>query len=107
LIERGALVRSQIQERVRTNYRTLRAAASADPAVEVLHADGGWSAVLRVPARRPEEEMVLGLLEEYDTLVHPGFFFDFSHEAFLVFSLLPPLDVFRDGVQRVMEYVGE
>jgi len=107
LIERGALVRSQIQERVRTNYRTLRAAAAADPAVEVLHADGGWSAVLRVPARRPEEEMVLALLEAYDTLVHPGFFFDFPHEAFLVFSLLPPLDVFRDGVQRVMEYVGE
>lgn len=106
LIEQGALVRSQIQERIRANYTTLRAAAAAHPAVEVLHADGGWSAVLRVPAGRPEEEIVLGLLEECGTLVHPGFFFDFPHEAFLVFSLLPPVDLFREGVQRVMEYVG-
>ena len=29
------------------------------PAVDVLTADAGWSAVLRVPARRPEEELVL------------------------------------------------
>ena len=107
LIEHGALVRTQIQSRVRGNYRALRAAAAVHPAVELLEADGGWSAVLRVPARRPEEEMVLGLLEECDTLVHPGFFFDFPHEAFLVLSLLPTPDVFRDGVQRVLEYVGE
>jgi aspartate/methionine/tyrosine aminotransferase len=106
LIEQGALVRSQIQERIRANYTTLRVAATAYPAVEVLHADGGWSAVLRVPAGRPEEEIVLGLLEERDTLVHPGFFFDFPHEAFLVFSLLPPVDRFREGVSRVMGYVG-
>jgi aspartate/methionine/tyrosine aminotransferase len=106
LIERGAMVRAQIQERIRANYTTLREAAAAHPAVEVLHADGGWSAVLRVPAGRSEEEIVLGLLEERDTLVHPGFFFDFPHEAFLVFSLLPPVDTFREGVARVMEYVG-
>jgi aspartate/methionine/tyrosine aminotransferase len=106
LIEQGAVVRSQIRERIRANYATLREAAAAYPAVEVLHADGGWSAVLRVPAGRPEEEIVLGLLEERDTLVHPGFFFDFPHEAFLVFSLLPPVDRFREGVARVMGYVG-
>jgi hypothetical protein len=34
--------------------------------------------------------------------VHPGYFFDFSHEAFLVVSLLPPPDLFRDGVRRLM-----
>ena len=107
LIAAGAPVRAQIQERIRSNFNALRQAASADPSVEVLNADGGWSAVIRVPARRSEEEMVLELLEARDTLVHPGFFFDFAHEAFLVVSLLPPADEFREGIRRVMEFAGE
>ena len=36
-------------------------AAAADPSVELLHADGGWSAVVRVPARIAEEDLVMGL----------------------------------------------
>ena len=47
--------------------------------------------------------MVLYLLERDAVLVHPGFFFDFSHEAFLVLSLLPQPDAFREGVRRVLE----
>jgi alanine-synthesizing transaminase len=105
LIEQGAIVRAQIQERVRTNLAALRAAAAADLAVELLHADGGWSAVLRVPGSATEEEMVLSLLDTRDVLVHPGFFFDFPYEAFLVVSLLPPPDEFGEGVRRVMEHV--
>jgi alanine-synthesizing transaminase len=107
LIERGAVVRSQVQERIERNFATLRQAAAADPSVELLHADGGWSAVVRVPARIAEEELVIGLLERCDTLVHPGFFFDFAHEAFLVFSLLPRPGDFAEGVRRVMEHLHE
>jgi alanine-synthesizing transaminase len=104
LIEHGAVVRTQIQERIRDNFDTLERAVAATPALELLRAEGGWSAVVRVPAHRSEEATVLGLLEERDTLVHPGFFFDFPHEAFLVFSLLPPVDDFGQGVRRVLEY---
>jgi hypothetical protein len=107
LIAHGAMVRSQIQARIRDNYDTLERAVAAAPALELLRAEGGWSAVVRVPAHRSEEETVLGLLEARDTLVHPGFFFDFPHEAFLVFSLLPPVDDFGQGVRRVMEYAVE
>jgi hypothetical protein len=73
--------------------------------VELLNGGGGWSAVLRVPSRHTEEDLVVTLLETRDTLVHPGFFFDFPREAFLVFSLLPSPAVFADGVGRVMEHV--
>jgi alanine-synthesizing transaminase len=107
LIERGALVRRQVQARIERNLGTLRDAAAADPSVELLPADGGWSAVLRVPSRLPEEDLVTGLLEQRDTLVHPGFFFDFAHEAFLVFSLLPRPEDFTEGVRRVMEHLHE
>ena len=37
--------------------------------------------------------------------VHPGFFFDFPHEAFIIVSLLPEPPVFADGVRRVLERV--
>ena len=56
--------------------------------------DAGWSAVMRVPATRSEEDLALELLERDGVLVHPGFFFDFPHEAFLVVSLLPEPDDF-------------
>jgi len=58
--------------------------------------------VLKVPATEPEEQMVLRLLNERGVLVHPGYFFDFAHEAFLVMSLLPEESVFADGVSRVL-----
>jgi alanine-synthesizing transaminase len=106
LIESAAVVRSQILDRVRANYQVLRCAAARHPAVSVLEADAGWSAVLRVPLTRPEEQLVLDLIESDDTVVHPGFFFDFPHEAFLVVSLLPPADVFAEGVRRVLERIG-
>jgi aspartate/methionine/tyrosine aminotransferase len=105
LISRGAEIRQAIQRRLETNLRTLRERVAGSPAVALLHLDAGWSAVLRVPARQTEEEMVLRLLGEHDTLVHPGFFFDFAHEAFLVVSLLPEPETFESGVTRLLEFV--
>jgi hypothetical protein len=107
LIASGAAIREQIRARIRANYSTLCRLAAAEPSVEVLHADAGWSGVLRVPAVHSEEQQVLALLERYETLVHPGFFFDFPHEAFLVISLLPEPLLFAEGVGRMMEYLGE
>jgi aspartate/methionine/tyrosine aminotransferase len=105
LIASGADVRAQIQARIQTNYSALRAAAAAQPSVELLAGDGGWSAVLRVPSNWSEEDLVIALLTERGVLVHPGFFFDFAHEAFLVLSLLPEPTVFNDGIARIMEHV--
>jgi len=102
LLDSGANVRAQIQERIRTNLSTLRAIAATHPSCDVLPMEGGWSAVLRVPATEPEEQLVLDLLQQEHVLVHPGYFFDFDHEAFLVVSLLPPVDAFADAVARVL-----
>jgi hypothetical protein len=102
LLERGAIVRRQIQERVRRNYAILGASLAGSPA-SVLPADGGWSAVIRVPATRSEESIVLDLIERDAVVVHPGYFFDFPNEAFLVVSLLPPPDLFDRGVQLLQD----
>lgn len=105
LIERGREVGAAILGRIRENWSALHAVAGGYPSIQVLDADGGWSAVLRIPSTRSEEEIVLQLLEDDNVLVHPGYFFDFAHEAFLVVSLLPEPPRFLDGVRRVMERV--
>jgi hypothetical protein len=39
-------------------------------------------------------------------LVHPGYFFDFPREAFLIVSLLPPPDEFADAIARVLKHAS-
>jgi aspartate/methionine/tyrosine aminotransferase len=106
LLEQGASVRSAIQERIGANLATLREGARSFTACEVLKTEGGWSAVIRVPATRSEEQLVLDLLEREDILAHPGYFFDFQREAFVVVSLLPETDVFRDASRRLLRFAS-
>ena len=104
LLERGGGVRDQIRQRVTANYRFLAEAVTVDSGCALLHADAGWYAVVRVPAIAPEEDLVLGLLENDGVLTHPGYFFDFGSEAYLVVSLLPPEDSFREGIRRIVRH---
>lgn len=101
LLAEGASVRTEIRDRVTRNYRALVQTAPRCPAVSVLPAEGGWSAVLQVPAMQSEESLVLQLLEHEHVLVHPGYFFDFPREAFLVVSLLPRPETFDRAIDRV------
>lgn len=104
LLARGAAVRGQIADRVVVNYQRLQLAAAAVPSCRVLRADGGWYAVLQVPSLEPEEELAIRVLTTDGVLIHPGYFFDFPHESFLVVSLLPEPVAFDDGVARVLRY---
>jgi aspartate/methionine/tyrosine aminotransferase len=102
LLARGAAVRGQIHARARVNLDELRRMAARFPACEVLTCEGGWYAVVRVPAHRTEEALVLELLERERILAHPGYFFDFPREAYVVVSLLLPPDVFADAAGRML-----
>ena len=101
LLARLSELQPPIAERVRANREALRRRLGSGGPASVLDTEGGWSAVLQVPATESEEERVLRLLEEHDVLVHPGYFFDFPREAYLVLSLLPPRDVFDEAVGRI------
>jgi alanine-synthesizing transaminase len=105
ILLRAATIRSQIHRRVGGNLTALRRMCSAHPAVEVLVCEGGWYAVLRVPAVRSEETLVLDLLDSERVLVHPGYFFDFPREAYLIVSLLPEPSVFSAAVPRLLSRV--
>jgi aspartate/methionine/tyrosine aminotransferase len=101
LLREGTAVRAAIRARLARNLQALRARVAASPACDVLRVEGGWSAVLRVPATRTEESLALELVERDGVLTHPGFFFDFPAEAYVIVSLLPEPAAFDDGVDRV------
>jgi alanine-synthesizing transaminase len=103
LLHRGAAVRSQIASRIVANYRALQTAVAGAPSCRVLRSAGGWYAVLQVPSLESEEDLVLRLLAD-GVLTHPGYFFDFPRESFLIVSLLPPEASFADGVSRVLRH---
>jgi alanine-synthesizing transaminase len=102
LLRDGAIIRTGIHQRVRDNLVVARRLAADYPACNLLPVEGGWSVILRVPASHREEDIVLHLLEREHVLVHPGFFFDMPHEAFLVVSLLPEPETFASGFARVL-----
>jgi aspartate/methionine/tyrosine aminotransferase len=105
LLERGAVVRRQIQARIAANYESLAREAARHPACALLRAEGGWYAVLRTPSTRPEEALVVDLVERDGVLVHPGYFFEFAAESFLVVSLLVPPGEFVEAIGRIFERI--
>ena len=102
LIEHGTAIRAQIHARVRRNLESLRTLAAEHPSADVLRVEGGWSAVIQVPQLKTEEALVLELLDQDNVLVHPGYFFDFAREAYLVISLLVDPGRFDPAVTRVL-----
>ena len=103
ILNRGAEVRRQIQARVRENLARCATLVAARPACTLLHAEGGWSAVIQVPTFETEEELMLALLAEKSVLAHPGYFFDFPRESFVIVSLLTPADAFTEGMTRMLD----
>ncbi|MBS1788365.1 MAG: pyridoxal phosphate-dependent aminotransferase [Acidobacteria bacterium] len=96
----------QILDRVKANYDWLAAKVEHSP-VRLLNAEGGWYVTLEVPRHGSEEELVLRLLAEDDVLAHPGYFFDFPREAFLVLSLLPDPGAFQEACERLLTRISQ
>ncbi|HSV43141.1 MAG TPA: pyridoxal phosphate-dependent aminotransferase [Candidatus Bathyarchaeia archaeon] len=98
----GERIRAQVLQRVRANRQFLanecRAAGSM---AELLEAQGGWSAMVRINAAMDEEDFVLDLLRKKQTCVHPGYFFDCAQPGMIVLSLLPREEIFQEGVCRL------
>ena len=59
---------------------------------------------MQVPSLEREEDLVLRVLAEDGVLVHPGYFFDFVSESFVIVSLLIPPNRFEEGVTRFLRH---
>jgi len=101
LLGRQPVLCAGIYERIRRNRDALFRAVRGT-ALDVLPIEGGWYAVVRLPRILSEEEWTLTLLREDNLLCHPGYFFDFVEEAYIVLSLLTPPSELDLGVRRLL-----
>jgi len=93
---------SQVMARVRKNLAELDRQLAAQKSCGRFEVEGGWYVVMRVPATQGDEELALTLLETRDVYVHPGHFFDFPTDGYLVVSLIAPEEEFAEGMRRVL-----
>lgn len=105
LLTAGHAVSEAIRARTRANLAVVDAAIDHRSPITRLRVDGGWYATLRLPRTKSEEQWVLELLAE-GVLVHPGAFFDFESEAYVVVSLLTPEATLAEGAARLVAHVA-
>jgi aspartate/methionine/tyrosine aminotransferase len=104
LASRGQAERA-IRARTRTNLDALRAAIGPSSPATLLDVEGGWYATLHLPSTQREEAWTLSLLRDDGVYVHPGHFFDFESEPYVVVSLLTPEATFAEGARRIAAHV--
>jgi aspartate/methionine/tyrosine aminotransferase len=102
LAQRNSL-RKQLLDRIRENHAYLESLLHANPSAELLHAEAGWYAVLRLPrTSSSDEDLTIRLLRDHHVLLHPGHFYDFPSDGFLVLSLISPSADFRQGLAHLL-----
>lgn len=102
LLDQRSKLQPQLIERVQTNLHELDEQLRAQNLCSRLKVDGGWYAVLRVPATEPDEELAIRLLRTRGVLVHPGHFYNFESDGYLVLSLITQPEIFRRGISQIL-----
>ncbi|MGA9688971.1 MAG: pyridoxal phosphate-dependent aminotransferase [Candidatus Sulfotelmatobacter sp.] len=103
LLDQRHDIQRQLLERVLVNLAELDRQLARQKACQRLSVEGGWYAVLRVPVTRTDEELAVDLLRKKSVLVHPGHFYDFPRDGYLVLSLIPQQEDFAEGLKRLLE----
>jgi aspartate/methionine/tyrosine aminotransferase len=106
LLKQRTSIQQQLLDRVRANLAEFDRQLAAQQTCHRLGVEAGWYAILRVPVMQTDEELVVDLLRRKSVLVHPGHFYDFPRDGFLVLSLIPAEAEFLEGIERLFEAVG-
>jgi len=105
LLDQRKQIQPLLLDRLRANLAELDRQLAGRPSCARLLVEGGWYVVLRIPALGTDEDFAIRLLRETSVSVHPGHFYDFPNEGYLVLSLITePVD-FREGVARLLQVV--
>lgn len=113
LLAQRAPVQQAIRARVAGNRARLERALAPLGHVGLLPAEAGWAAILALEGSRDEQALALGLLEDADVLVQPGFSFDLPERdaagaarAHLVLSLLAEPERFAQAAEALASGLG-
>ncbi len=90
LLEQRNSIQEQLLDRVLGNLAELDRQVAGQKICQRLHVEAGWYAVVRVPVTQTDEELAVALLRRKSVLVHPGHFYDFPSDGYLVLSLIGP-----------------
>ncbi len=107
LLDQRKQVQPLLIDRLRTNREEFDRQLARQKTCERLEVQGGWYAILRVPVKQSDEDLAIDLLRKMSVLVHPGHFYDFSTDGYLVVSLITPPEVFREGIGRVLKALAD
>jgi alanine-synthesizing transaminase len=106
LLEQRHSVQPLLLDRVRANLSELDRGLAKQKSCRRLDVEGGWYAVLRVPVTQSDEDLAIEILRKQSVLVHPGHFYDFPNDGYLIVSLITPLRDFRKGIAKVLELLN-
>ena len=106
LLEQRKTIQPQLLDRMRTNLKELDRQLAKQKACRRLDVEGGWYAVLRVPVTQSDEELAIDILRKLSVLVHPGHFYDFPSDGYLVVSLITSTKDFKEGIGRLLQLLG-
>ena len=106
MLEQRKSIQGQLRSRVVVNLAELDRQLAGQRSCERLCVEGGWYAVLRVPVTRSDEDLCIDLARERSVLVHPGHFYDFESDGFLVLSLITEQAIFAEGCWRMLEHLN-
>ena len=105
-LEQRQAFQEQVRSRVRRNLAELDRLLAAQKVCSRLAVEGGWCGVLRVPATRSGEDLVIELLTAKGVYLHPGHFYDFPSDGSLVISLITPGTHFAQGMANALTLLG-
>lgn len=105
LLKIGKVRREALWTRIEENHNLIHAWIKSYPNLSLLHADGGWMAILRLPDFIDEESLALELLEKEKIFIYPGYFFDLQGGSHLVMSLLLSKNSLEQSFKRLCYYI--
>jgi aspartate/methionine/tyrosine aminotransferase len=103
LLQQRKNVQPLLLDRVRANLAELDLQLARQKSSQRLQVEGGWYVILRVPVTQSDEDLAIDLLRKASVLVHPGHFYDFPSDGYLIVSLLTLPSEFREGMKRLVE----
>jgi alanine-synthesizing transaminase len=103
LLDQRKTIQPQLMRRMRSNLSELDRQLARHKSCSRLEVQGGWYAVLRIPVTRSDEDFAIELLQRSGVLVHPGHFYDFPTDGYLVLSLITREEEFRQGISPLLD----